>query len=396
MGITDEFEDLLPQYLNFIKGVIDSDDLPLNVSRETLQQHKVLKVMGKKLVRKCLEMLRKLAQKAAKDAEEKAEDKVDPYIEFWEQFGKSIKLGLVEDSSNRTKLSKLLRFKTSKSDGKWVSLEQYVENMKEDQEYIYYISGESLEAVENSPFLEQCKKRGLEVLFLTEPIDEYAVQNLTEFDGKRLMSVTKEGLKFGGDDDQMDAKREKLYKEKFSKLTTFLKDTYGKTIEKIAISNRLQNTPCVLVTSQYGYSANMERIMKSQAFSDAKKSSYLFSKKTMEINPRHPIIIELNERVSGKDAATEEVKDLAMVLLDTALLSSGFHMEDAGDFAKRMFRVMKSGLGLKSLDLADHIEIPAEPETSDDDGEEDEEDDKADDKKPEAKKDEGAKAKDEL
>merc|ERR1712176_1405595 len=239
-------------------------------------------------------MLRKLAQKAAKDADKKdadkkeadkkedkkEEEKVDPYVEFWEQFGKSIKLGLVEDSSNRTKLSKLLRFKTSKSDGKWVSLEQYVANMKEDQEFIYYISGESLAAVEKSPFLEQCKKRGLEVLYLTEPIDEYAVQNLTEFDGMRLMSVTKEGLKFGGDEDELNAKREKLYKEKFSKLTTYLKETY-KTVEKIAISNRLQNTPCVLVTSQYGYSANMERIMKSQAFSDAKKSSYLFSKKTM-------------------------------------------------------------------------------------------------------------------
>jgi len=240
--ITDEFEDLLPQYLNFVKGVIDSDDLPLNVSRETLQQHKVLKVMGKKLVRKCLEMLRKLANKAAKEAKKAAEkakeaeekeekdeeaekkddkeeeEKVDPYIEFWEQFGKSIKLGLVEDSSNRTKLSKLLRFKTSKSEGKWVSLEQYVDNMQKDQEYIYYISGESLEAVENSPFLEQCKKRGLEVLYLVEPIDEYAVQNLTEFDGKRLMSVTKEGLKFGGDEDELDAKREKMYKEKFDKL----------------------------------------------------------------------------------------------------------------------------------------------------------------------------------
>merc|ERR1712147_161847 len=221
----------------------------------------VLKVMGKKLVRKCLEMLRKLAQKAAKDAEKEAEeteeedekkeddadnkddtptkavggdeeDKKDPYIEFWEQFGKNIKLGLVEDSSNRTKLSKLLRFKTSKSDGKWGSLEQYVENMKEDQEYIYYISGESLEAVENSPFLERCKKAGLEVLFLTDPIDEYAVQNLTEFDGKRLMSVTKEGLKFGGDDDELDAKREKLYKEKFDALTTFLSKTYGDKIEK--------------------------------------------------------------------------------------------------------------------------------------------------------------------
>merc|ERR1712151_1024273 len=432
--ITDEFEGLLPQYLNFVKGVIDSDDLPLNVSRETLQQHKVLKVMGKKLVRKCLEMLRKLAQKAAKDAEKEAEkkedkkddkkdakkddkkeDKKDPYIAFWEQFGKSIKLGLVEDSSNRTKLSKLLRFKTSKSDGKWVSLEQYVENMKEDQEYIYYISGESYEAVENSPFLEQCKKRGLEVLFLPEPIDEHAVQNLTEFDGKRLMSVTKEGLKFGGDEDELNNKREKLYKEKFDKLTTYLKETYGKTIEKVAISNRLQNTPCVLVTSQYGYSANMERIMKSQAFSDTKKSSYLFSKKTMEINPGHPIIRELNKRVSGDGEVGEEVKDLALVLLDTALLNSGFHMEDSNDFSQRMYRVMKTGLGLKSLDLADHIEIPKEPETSDDDGEEDEEElfddedeegDKKDEKaaeekaaEPEKKKDEGAKAanaKDEL
>merc|ERR1712187_420818 len=254
-----------------------------------------------------------------KKDEEKKEDKVDPYIEFWEEFGKSIKLGLVEDSSNRTKLSKLLRFKTSKSDGKWVSLEQYVENMKEDQEHIYYVTWESLEAVQNSPFLEQCKKRGLEVLYLVEPIDEYAVQNLTEFDGKRLMSVTKEGLKFGGDEDELDSKREKMYKEKFDKLTTFLKDTYGKTIEKISISNRLQNTPCVLVTSQYGYSANMERIMKSQAFSDAKKSSYLFSKKTMEITPRHPLIIELNNKVSGDDEVSQEVKDLALVLLFSSL-----------------------------------------------------------------------------
>merc|ERR1711912_122477 len=314
------------------------------------------------------------------------------------------------DSSNRTKLSKLLRFKTSKSDGKWVSLEQYVENMKEDQEFIYYISGESLEAVKNSPFLEQCQKRGLEVLYLVEPIDEYAVQNLTEFDGKRLMSVTKEGLKFGGDEDELDAKREKMYKEKFDKLTTFLKETYGKTVEKIAISNRLQNTPCVLVTSQYGYSANMERIMKSQAFSDAKKSSYLFSQKTMEINPRHPIIIELNNKVSGDDEVSQEVKDLALVLLDTALLNSGFHMEDAGDFSQRMYRVMKAGLGLKTLDLAEHVEIPKEEETEDDEDEEAdeeklfEEDEEKEPAKEEAAKEEPAKeepkkdesAKDEL
>merc|ERR1711937_100183 len=244
---------------------------------------------------------------------------------------------------------------------------------KEDQEYIYYISGESMDAVQNSPFLEQCQKRGLEVLYLVEPIDEYAVQNLTEFDGKRLMSVTKEGLKFGGDEDELDAKREKLYKEKFDKLTTYLKDTYGKSIEKVSISNRLQDTPCVLVTSQYGYSANMERIMKSQAFSDAKKSSYLFSKKTMEINPRHPIILELNNRVSAEGEVSDEVNDLAMVLLDTALLNSGFHMEDSADFSARMYRVMKSGLGLASLDLHEHDEIPPESDDDDEDDEEDEE-----------------------
>merc|ERR1712178_483150 len=308
-----------------------------------------------------------------KKDEEKKEDKVDPYIEFWEQFGKNIKLGLVEDSSNRTKLSKLLRFKTSKSDGKWISLEDYVENMKEDQEFIYYISGESLDAVKNSPFLEQCQKRGLEVLFLTDPIDEYAVQNLTEFDGKRLMSVTKEGLKFGGDDDELDAKREKLYKEKFDALTTFLSKTYGDKIEKVTISNRVEATPCILVTSQYGYSANMERIMKSQAFSDAKRSSYLFSKKTMEINPRHPIIVELNKLVSDGEEATSEVKDLALVLLDTAMINSGFNMQNAAEFSQRMYRVMQSGLGLESLELEDHVEIVEESESGDDETEEEEE-----------------------
>merc|ERR1712151_919636 len=187
-----------------------------------------------------------------------------------------------------------------------------------------------------------------------------------------------------------DAKREKLYKEKFDKLTTFLKDTYGKTIEQVAISNRLQNTPCVLVTSQYGYSANMERIMKSQAFSDAKKSSHLFPKKTMEINPRHPIIVELNNRVSGEGEVSDEVNDLAMVLLDTALLNSGFHMEDSADFSARMYRVIQAGLGLESLDLEEHVEIPEEPETEEDDGEEDEEE-LFDDEDEEEEEGEGAK-----
>jgi heat shock protein beta len=251
--ITDEFEDLMPRYLSFIRGVVDSDDLPLNVSRETLQQHKVLRVMGKKLTRKALEMLRKLSQKAAKDAEEAAEaagddeeaaaeggdkdaendeEKKDPYIEFWEAFGKNIKLGLIEDSSNRTKLSKLLRFKTSVDGGdKWSSLEQYVGRMKEWQKSIYYISGKDMEEVKSSAFLERLMAKGLEVIFLTDPIDEYAIQNLTEFDGKKLQSVTKEGLKFG-DEEDVDTKRAELYKEQMKPLTKWMKGVYGENVEK--------------------------------------------------------------------------------------------------------------------------------------------------------------------
>merc|ERR1719379_1437861 len=222
---------------------------------------------------------------------------------------------------------------------------------------------------------------------------------VTEFDGKRLMSVTKEGLKFGGDDDELDAKREKLYKEKFDALTSFLSKTYGDKVEKVAISNRVEATPCILVTSQYGYSANMERIMKSQAFSDAKRSSYLFSKKTMEINPRHPIIIELNKRVSDGEEANQEVKDLALVLLDTAMISSGFSMENAAEFSQRMYRVMQSGLGLESLELEDHVEIIEESEEVDDQTEEEEElfDDEEESKSADVNSDgEGTTSRDEL
>jgi len=371
--ITDEFEDLMPRYLNFIRGVVDSDDLPLNVSRETLQQHKVLRVMGKKLVRKALEMLRKLANKAKKEADDSAESEEgeegaegstdgtekaeDDYLKFWESFGKNIKLGLIEDSSNRTKLSKLLRFKSSFDDGeKWHSLEDYVSRMKDNQANIYYISGSSMEAVKDSPFMEKMRSKNLEVIFLVDPIDEYAIQNLTEFDGKKLQSITKENLKFGDEEDS-DKKRDELYTENFKGLTEWMKGIYGDKVEKIAVSNRVVDTPCLLVTSQYGYSANMERIMQSQAFADNKRTSYLVSKKTMEINPRHPIMIELKKRAE-ESPDNDDTKDLALLIYDTALLNSGFQMEDAAGFASRMYKLFKAGLSLESLELAPEIEIP--------------------------------------
>ena len=393
--ITDEFEDLMPRYLSFVKGVVDSDDLPLNVSRETLQQHKVLKVMGKKLVRKTLEMLRKMAQdskksgddeeeegdeadgeKAEEDGDDKKkddkEDEKSDYDQFWEAFGKNIKLGLIEDSSNRTKLSKLLRFYTSFDDGKklW-SLEDYVGRMKDFQKDIFYIAGESMEAVKESPFLEQLKAKGIEVIFMTDPIDEYAVQNLTEFDGKKLKAATKEGLKFG-DETETDKKREKLYTDNFKDLTEWYQKLLGASVEKVVISNRLETTPSMMVTSQYGYSANMERIMKSQAFADPSRSKYMVSKKTMEINPRHPILVELNKRVkeSGDD---EETKNLGWLLHDAALMQSGFTPEDPTAFAGRMYTLMKSGLSLDSLELEPELEVPAEEEPAAGDDEEAEE-----------------------
>jgi len=309
------------------------------------------------------------------DDEKKDEDKKDDedseYDTFWKAFGKNIKLGLIEDSSNRTKLSKLLRFYTSFDDGKklW-SLEDYVSRMKEYQQDIFYIAGESMDAVKDSPFLEKLKKRGIEVIFMTDPIDEYAVQNLTEFDGKKLKSATKEGLKFG-DESEEDKKREKLYTDNFATTTKWMKDLYGDKVEKVVISNRLSSTPCMLVTSQYGYSANMERIMKSQAFADPSRTAYMGSKKTMEINPRHPLVTEINKRV-GENAESEDTKNMAWLLFDAALMQSGFAMDDPKEFAERMYSLMKQGMNLDSLDLEPEIEVPEEEEEEkkEEDGEE--------------------------
>jgi heat shock protein beta len=333
-------------------------------------------------------MLRKMAQSSKKDEDEddekkegddgeaKKEDKdeeEDKYMAFWKEFGKNLKLGLIEDSSNRTKLSKLLRFQTSKSEGKFISLEEYVENMKDWQKDIYYISGESMEAVEKSAFLEKCKKKDVEVIFLTDPIDEYAIQNLTEFDGKKMQSVTKDGLAFGDEDADLVSKREAIYKDNFKPLTDALKDVYGDKVEKITISQRVEDSPSVMVTSKYGYSANMERIMKAQAFADNKQAQYLVSKKTMEINPRHPIVVELN-KLAKEDAKSEKVADLGWLLYDTASSVSGFQLDDPAAFAKRMYRLMQSGLNLESLQLADEVEVPKEEEKADE-GEEEEGDD---------------------
>ena len=362
--ISDEFDELLPKYLSFIKGIVDSDTLPLNVSRETLQQHTSLKTIKKKLVRKALDMFRKLAEEG-KDAEDDGEkpegEETDveetKYEKFWKNFGKAIKLGIIEDASNRVRLAKLLRFETSKSDGKLVSLEQYVERMKEGQKSIYYITGESIEALKNSPMLEKLIAKDFEVIYFTDPVDEYTMQNLTEFDDYKFSNASKEDLKFGDADDDEKARFKKT-KAAFKPFTAWWKSKLPENvIEGVKVSNRLSTTPCVVVSSKYGWSANMERIMKAQALGDDSRHEYMRGKKTLEVNPRHPMIAALKER-SEQDPDSEETAVLAKLMFETAMLESGFTFDKPGEYAGRVFDLLKGNMGVaKDAELVDETQF---------------------------------------
>merc|ERR1712012_1358028 len=320
-----------PEYLNFIKGVVDSEDLPLNISREMLQQNKILKVIRKNLVKKCMELF-----------DELAEDK-DSYKKFYEQFAKNVKLGIHEDSTNRKKLAGMLRYYTSASGDESCSFGDYVSRMKENQKDIYYITGENREVVAASAFVERLKKRGFEVIYMTEPIDEYVVQQLKEYDGKNLVSVTKEGLELPQDEDEK--KKSEEDKAKFEPLCKVMKDILDKKVEKVVVSNRLVNSPCCIVTSQYGWTANMERIMKAQALRDTSTMGYMAAKKHLEINPDHSIIETLRGKADA-DKNDKSVKDLVHLLFETSLLSSGFSLEDPAIHAQRIHRMIKLGLGI--------------------------------------------------
>jgi len=347
--ITDDFTEMMPKYLNFVKGIVDSDDLPLNVSRETLQQNKLLKVIKKKLVRKALDMIKKLKDSNKED-----------YEKFWKEYSTNLKLGVIEDSTNRTRIAKLVRFSSSNSKTDTTTLEEYVERMKEGQTHIYFVgAGTKAEAVE-SPFVERLLKKGYEVLYLTEPIDEYCIQSLPEFDGKKFQNVAKEGLEIDSTEDAKK-KNEEMAKDLEPLLNWLKEDALKDKIEKAVVSQRLANTPCALVASQYGWSGNMERIMKAQAYKkseDSMNSFYATQKKTLEINPRHPLVKELNHRVQ-KNKDDQTTKDLANVLFETATLRSGFSLGETADFANRIERMLRLSLDVP-LDAT--VEEEAEPE----------------------------------
>jgi len=380
--ITSDFGDMMPTYLSFVKGVVDSDDLPLNVSRETLQQHKLLKVIKKKLVRKTLDMIKK----------------IDPslYPSFWREFSTNIKLGAIEDAANRSRLAKLLRFKSSS--GGLVSLSDYVERMKDKQEQIFYMAGDSLKEVEESPFVERLIKKGYEVLFLDEAVDEYCLSAIPEFEGKKFQNVAKDGFNSIDGDTEAGKARKEAVKEQFEPLIKWLgEDALKDHILRAELSERLETSPCALITSRFGWTANMQRIIGSQTHAkthDMQKDYYLNQKKAMEINPRHPLIKELLRRVEDnpEDAVA---KDMSLMMFQTATLRSGYMVKDTTVFANQIEGMMRDSLGIDKDELVEEEEELVDEIPEDDDDDEDEEDEDEDEDEDE-EEEEDEESRDEL
>merc|ERR1711865_873785 len=403
--VAEKFDDLLPRYLNLVRGVVDSDDLPLNVSREQLQQNKIMKVISKKLVRKVLELMKKLAKEGdgddedeeKEDDEEKTEDsekeeKKDKKDEettwqkFWKEFNKNLKMGCYEDDSNRSKLSKLLLFTTTKSEGKEINLDKCLDRMQESQESIYYMSGDSFEVMKKAPSLQIFMKKDIEVLMQSDHLDEPCIQKLADYEGKKFVSIQKADVKL--DESEEEKKRFSKLKDMYKPLTDWWKEKLteytekgamkdaGVKIEKVEISKRLTDSPVVVVTSQFGYSAQQEKIMKAQAFQNKDQMSMMSGRKTLEINPNHPVVVDLLSKVKA-DKEDKAAVDSAAVLFQTALIESGYEIADPSALVKRVYRLMSKELGvdpdapIKEVEIPDEEEAEEESEGGDDEKEED-------------------------
>merc|ERR1712086_840336 len=410
--VAEKFEDLLPRYLNFVRGVVDSDDLPLNVSREQLQQNKIMKVISKKLVRKVLELMKRLAKEGdgddedeEKDDDEDKEDKGEKeekadkkdeettWEKFWKEFNKNLKMGCYEDDSNRSKLSKLLLFTTTKSEGKEINLDKYLDRMQESQESIYYMSGDSFGVMSKAPALQIFKKKDIEVLMLTDHLDEPCIQKLADYEGKKFVSIQKADVKL--DESEEEKKRFTKVKDMYKPLTDWWKESLteltekgamkdaGVKVEKVEVSKRLTDSPVVVVTSQFGYSAQQERVMKAQSFQNKDQINMMSGRKTLEINPNHPVIVDLLSKVKA-DKEDKAALDTAQVLFQTALIESGYEIADPSALVNRVYRLMSKELGVDPDAPLKEVEVPEGEE--EEEAEEEDKDDSDDDEKDEGKK----------
>jgi len=351
--ITDDFDTVIPKYLTFLKGVVDSDAIPLNISREMLQENKALDAIKKKLVRKAVAMFQMLAQ----------EDK-EKYDKFWENYGVNLKLGVIEDVQNRSRLSKLLRFKSSKSTG-FVSLDDYVERMKKGQDQIYFLAGTNVDELKQSPLLEKLFAKDYEVLFLTEPIDEYVMQNIPKYEAKyKITNVGKEDVQVTADSPDQDEDEAKEKKEReeqeqqLQELIQYFKTNFSDTVGKVKISSRLIKSPCALVAESWGYTATMERVARSQALADKKMTSMWMGKKVLEINPKHPIITSLNDLLKTEGDESKKVKSIASLLIDAAAVSSGYNVADSPTFVRNLNNALLLNLGLEPVEEEEVTDEP--------------------------------------
>jgi heat shock protein beta len=333
--INDSFEDLLPRWLKFVKGVVDSDDLPLNVSREILQKSKVLSIINKRLVRKSLDMIREIAE---------AEDQ-SQYIMFWNNFGKYLKVGIIEDDKNRNEIAEYLRFFGSSSVDEYTSLDQYIEKMPEGQKAIYYVTGEGKERAAMSPVIEKLKSRGYDVLFATEPLDEIMLESLRSFKEYDIVDAAKDTLKLDEDNEEATKRKEELNRENVD-VINYLETILSGKVEKVTVSDLLTTSPAALVQGAYGMSPSMQRYMKAQSVASGQDFGGLDSmnKVCMEINPKHPIVQDLSRMIKA-DKESKEAEEFAKLLFDVAGMTSGYDIDDMSSFAQRVMSLMSSKAG---------------------------------------------------
>eukprot|EP00262_Sarcandra_glabra_P011624 TRINITY_DN282_c0_g3_i1.p1 TRINITY_DN282_c0_g3~~TRINITY_DN282_c0_g3_i1.p1 ORF type:complete len:634 (+),score=167.63 TRINITY_DN282_c0_g3_i1:296-2197(+) len=346
--ISDDFDgELFPRYLSFVKGVVDSNDLPLNVSREILQESRIVRIMRKRLVRKTFDMIQDISE---------SENKED-YKKFWENFGKLLKLGCIEDSGNHKRITPLLRFYSSKSEEEVISLDEYVENMGENQKAIYYLATDSLKSAKTAPFLEKLVQKDIEVLYLVEPIDEVAIQNLQTYKEKKFVDISKEDLELGDEDEV----KERETKQEYNLLCDWIKQQLGDKVAKVQVSKRLSSSPCVLVSGKFGWSANMERLMKAQTLGDTSSLEFMRGRRILEINPDHPIIKDLDAACKNAPESTEAQRAVDL-LYDTALISSGFSPDSPAELGNKIYEMMAIALGGRWGRLESEGEEAADPE----------------------------------